>query len=231
MPLNTVLVVDDEPKIRDIVRQALDEDVDRVLEAETGRAAIAIAEAERPELVILDLGLPDMDGLEVCRAIRARSSVPIVILSARSEESDKVAMLDAGADDYVTKPFSTAEFLARIRAQTRRARMPSILGAEAPLVVGDLVIDTVRNTVTRAGELIHLTRTEWALLRALIAQDDRPVTHDRLFAQVWGHAEGDARLYLRVYVAHLRRKLEVDPYRPRLILTEPGVGYRFVIEP
>lgn len=231
MPLNTVLVVDDEPKIRDVVRQALDEDVDRVLEAETGRAAIAIAEAERPELVILDLGLPDMDGLEVCRAIRARSSVPIVILSARSEESDKVAMLDAGADDYVTKPFSTAELLARIRAQTRRARMPSILGAEAPLVVGDLVIDTVRNTVTRAGELIHLTRTEWALLRALIAQDDRPVTHDRLFAQVWGHAEGDARLYLRVYVAHLRRKLEVDPYRPRLILTEPGVGYRFVIEP
>jgi two-component system KDP operon response regulator KdpE len=231
MPLNTVLVVDDEPKIRDVVRQALDEDVDRVLEAETGQAAIAIAEAERPELVILDLGLPDMDGLEVCRAIRARSSVPIVILSARSEERDKVGILDAGADDYVTKPFSTAELLARIRAQTRRARMPSILGAEAPLVVGDLVIDPVRNTVTRAGESIHLTRTEWALLRALIAQDDRPVTHDRLFTQVWGHAEGDARLYLRVYVAHLRRKLEVDPYRPRLILTEPGVGYRFVIEP
>jgi len=231
MSLHTVLVVDDEPKIRDIVREALASDAERVLEASTGHDAIAVAETERPDLIVLDLGLLDMDGLEVCRAIRAWSSAPIVVLSARTSEDDKAGILDAGADDYVTKPFSVVELRARIRAHARRARMPSILGSDAPIVTGDLVIDVGRQTVTRAGVPVHLTRTEWALLRALIAHDDRPVTHDRLFAQVWGHAEGDARLYLRVYVAHLRRKLEADPYRPTRILTEPGVGYRFVLTP
>jgi len=231
MSLKTVLVVDDEPKIRAVVRQALAHEVERVLEAPTGRAAIATAEAERPDLVILDLGLPDMDGLDVCRAIRAWSSVPILVLSARTDEYEKVQILDAGADDYVTKPFSTVELLARIRAQTRRAQMPSMPGTDAPIVVGDLVIDPAQRVVSRQGEPIHLTRTEWMLLRALIANAGRPVTHERLFTLVWGHTHGDTHLYLRVYIAHLRRKLEADAYRPTLILTEPGVGYRLVLEP
>ena len=231
MPLATVLVIDDEPKIRAVIRQALEGEVERVSEASTGKAAIAMAEAVRPALVILDLGLPDMDGIEVCRAIRAWSSVPILVLSGRTDEEEKVRMLDAGADDYVTKPFSMLELRARIRAQARRAGMPSTPGTDAPLVIGELVIDTARRSVTRGGDPIHLTRTEWALLRTLIAHAGRPVTHQQLFAHVWNQSEGDAQLYLRVYIARLRRKLEEDSYRPALILTEPGVGYRFVAEP
>ena len=230
MSLQTILIVDDEPKIRAVVRQAIEGEAKRVCDAATGREAIALAEAERPELVILDLGLPDMDGLDVCRAIRAWSSVPILVLSARTNEEDKVRILDAGADDYVTKPFSTAELRARVRAQARRAQMVSMPGSEAPIVIGDLVIDTARREVTRANKAVHLTKTEWALLRALVAHAGRPVTHDRLFAQVWGQSHGDAQLYLRVYVAHLRRKLEADPYRPVRIVTEPGVGYRLVVD-
>jgi two-component system KDP operon response regulator KdpE len=230
MSLKAVLIVDDEPKIRAVVRQALEDDVERVLEASTGRDAIATIETERPELVILDLGLPDMDGLAVCRAVRVWSSVPILVLSARTDEEEKVRILDAGADDYVTKPFSTLELRARVRAQARRAQMPSTPGTAAPLVIGDLLIDTGARLVTSAGVAVHLTRTEWALLRVLVAHAGRPVTHERLFTSVWGRSEGDAQLYLRVYIAHLRRKLEGDPYRPTLILTEPGVGYRFVLE-
>jgi len=230
MSLTAVLIVEDEPKIRAILRDALEADARDVLEAPTGRSAIALADAEHPELIILDLGLPDMDGLEVCQAIRAHSDAPILVLSARTSEEEKVRILDAGADDYVTKPFSPNELRARIRALVRRAARPTVSPAEEPIQAGDLVIDTARSTVTRGGAPVHLTKTEWALLRALIAQEDRPVTHDRLFTQVWGHAEGDAKLYLRVYIAHLRRKLEGDPYHPRHILTEPGVGYRFVME-
>jgi two-component system KDP operon response regulator KdpE len=226
----TVLIVDDEPKIRGIVREALRGDVKRVLEARTGKEAIALAEAERPDLIVLDLGLPDMDGVEVCRSVRAWSSVPILVLSARAAEGEKAALLDAGADDYVTKPFSTVEFTARARAQVRRAQMPPVPGGDAPLVIGALTIDTGRRRVVRAGEEVHLTPTEWGLLRALVARADRPVTHEQLFREVWGGVAGDAQQYLRVYVAHLRRKLEADSYHPRLIVTEPGVGYRFVLE-
>lgn len=185
---------------------------------------------ERPDLIILDLGLPDMEGIEVCRAIRGWSAVPIIVLSARADEEEKAALLEAGADDYVTKPFSTVEFRARVRAQIRRARMGAAVGSNASVVTGDLVIDTVRREVTRQGEPVHLTPTEWALLRALIAHAGRLVTHAQLFRAVWGESSGDAQLYLRVYVAHLRRKLEADSYQPRLILTEPGVGYRFVVD-
>lgn len=226
-----MLIVDDEPKIRSAVRQALEREVRLVLEASNGRDAIAIAERERPGLVVIDLGLPDMEGLAVCRAIRGWSSVPILVLSARTDEQEKASLLEAGADDYVTKPFSTVELRARVRAALRRSQMAPVPGTDAPIVIGDLVIDTARRLVTSAGSDVHLTPTEWGLLRVLIANAGRPVTHERLFRAVWGQAEGDAQLYLRVYVAHLRRKLEGDSYRPRLIITEPGVGYRFVLAP
>jgi two-component system KDP operon response regulator KdpE len=228
---SSVLIVDDEPKIRNAVRQALEHEVRTVLEASNGRDAIAMTERERPALVIIDLGLPDMEGIDICRAIRGWSSVPILVLSARTDEQEKATLLEAGADDYVTKPFSTVELRARVRAAVRRSQIPPVPGTGAPIVVDDLVIDTARRIVTRAGSDVHLTPTEWGLLRVLVANAGKPVTHERLFHAVWGHAEGDAQLYLRVYVAHLRRKLERDSYQPRLILTEPGVGYRFVLAP
>ncbi|HEY2898024.1 MAG TPA: response regulator transcription factor [Gemmatimonadaceae bacterium] len=229
--LPSVLIVDDEPKIRSAVRQALEREVDAVLEASNGRDAIAIAERERPGLVIIDLGLPDMEGIELCTAIRGWSSAPILILSARGDEHEKATLLEAGADDYMTKPFSTVELRARVRAAVRRSHMPPVPGSDAPIVIGDLVIDTARRVVTSNGKDVHLTPTEWGLLRVLIANAGRPVTHARLFQAVWGQASGDVQLYLRVYVAHLRRKLEGDSYRPHLIITEPGVGYRFVLPP
>jgi two-component system KDP operon response regulator KdpE len=231
MALDSVLIIDDEPKIRALLREALRREAKQVFEASTGRAAIALAEDKRPDLLVLDLGLPDMDGIEVCRAIRTWSSVPILVLSARASEDEKAALLDAGADDYMTKPFSMVELRARVRAQARRSRMGAIPGTDAPINIGDLSIDTASRKVKRAGAEIHLTPTEWGVLRALIAHAGRPVTHQQLFKMVWGSAMGDAHLYLRVYVAHLRRKLEVDPYQPSLILTEPGVGYRLVLAP
>jgi two-component system KDP operon response regulator KdpE len=223
---DTVLVVEDDPKLRAIVSEALRDDAHRIVQAATADEALAIAQRERPALIVLDLGLPDRDGLEVCREIRRWSGAPIVVLSARAEEADKEVLFDAGADDYVTKPFSPGELRARVRAQLRRSRMAPMPGSEGPLSLGHLVVDTALRRVTRDGADVHLTPTEWNLLRALLAQANRPVTHARLFREVWGDVSGDAQQYLRVYVGHLRRKLERDPYRPRLILTEPGVGYR-----
>ena len=227
MSQSTVLIVDDEPKIRAILREALAKDAEHILEAATGAAAISIAETNRPDLVILDLGLPDMDGATVCTAIRAWSNAPILVLSARADEHEKATLLEAGADDYVTKPFSTVELRARVRALTRRAQMQPVATADGPVVTGDLVIDTARRTVTRAGEPVHLTPTEWSLLRVLLLHAGKPVTHQQLFHAVWGTSSGDVQLYVRVYVAHLRRKIEADSYRPRMIITEPGIGYRF----
>jgi two-component system KDP operon response regulator KdpE len=229
--ISSVLIVDDEAKIRSALRQALEREVETIFEASHGRDAIAVAEQKRPAVVILDLGLPDMEGIEVCRTIRMWSGVPILVLSARMDEYEKASLLEAGADDYVTKPFSTVELRARVHAVVRRSHMAPVPGSEAPIVIGDLIIDTARRVVTSRGADVHLTPTEWGLLRVLIANADRPVTHARLFQAVWGQAAGDVQLYLRVYVAHLRRKLEGDAYRPRLILTEPGVGYRFVLAP
>ena len=222
-----VLVIDDEPGIRRVVKEALRPDVSTVLEARSGDEALAIAAAERPDLIVLDLGLPDMDGIEVCRRLRAWTSAPIVVLSARDSEDEKTALLDAGADDYVTKPFGPAELRARVRAQLRRAGMPRVPGGDEPLHVGDLMIDIARRTVTRAGSTVHLTPTEWGLLVALVKSAGKTITHQQLFRAVWGAAHGDAQQYLRVYVAHLRRKIEPDPYVPKYIVTEPGVGYRF----
>ncbi|MDQ2890744.1 MAG: response regulator transcription factor [Gemmatimonadota bacterium] len=225
--MSTVLIVEDEPKIRAVLRDALHKDADKFLEASNGAAAIAMAETGKPDLVILDLGLPDMDGSTVCAAIRSWSGAPILVLSARADEQEKARLLEAGADDYVTKPFSTVELRARVRALMRRARMKAVAEAEGPLVIGRLVIDTALRIVTRDGQPVRLTPTEWALLRVLVMNAGRPVTHQQLFRAVWGNSSGDVQLYVRVYVAHLRKKLESDSLRPELIVTEPGVGYRF----
>jgi two-component system, OmpR family, KDP operon response regulator KdpE len=223
----SVLIIDDEPQIRRVVRAALDAEVAAVFEAGTGAGGVALAATERPDLILLDLGLPDEDGVAVCRALRKQSAVPIVVLSARHGEREKVALLDAGADDYVTKPFSSDELRARVRAQLRRASGAMRAESDGPLVVGDVVIDWETPSVTRQGVAVHLTRTEWDLLRALADRAGRTATHAQLFRAVWGNASGDAQQYLRVYVRSLRRKLEADAVRPRLIVTEPGVGYRF----
>ncbi|HYV97253.1 MAG TPA: response regulator [Gemmatimonadaceae bacterium] len=223
----TALIIDDEAPIRRAVKNAVLSEIDRAIEAGTGRDGIDQAAAARPQLIILDLGLPDMDGLDVCREIRKWSSVPIIVLSARHSDAEKVALLDAGADDYMTKPFSTTELTARVRAQMRRSLVPATEAQHTPLVVGTLRIDLLKPSVTRNGEDVHLTRTEWELLRTLLRHAGRTLTHRQLFLAVWGDVSGDAQQYLRVHVRSLRQKLESDPVRPSLIVTEPGVGYRF----
>jgi two-component system KDP operon response regulator KdpE len=221
----TGLIVDDEPQIRRVVRNALQGEVERVLEAATGSEGIDLAAAEKPILIILDLGLPDMPGVEVCREIRKWSSAAIVVLSARQSDLEKAKLLDTGADDYVTKPFSTIEFTARIRANLRRAQAAQ-QPAERRIVLGELVMDLVARTVRQGEQPVHLTPIEWELLRTFASQAGRTLTHRQLFNAVWGRSFGDPQQYLRVHVANLRRKVESDPVRPKLIVTEPGVGYR-----
>lgn len=225
----SILVIDDEPQIRRLVRNALEGSADRVSEAANAREGMDLAAAERPDLVVLDLNLPDADGLEVCRDLRAFTKAPILILSARFSDRDKAALLDAGADDYLTKPFSTIELQARVRALLRRAGPATDRNADR-IVAGDLEISIPNRIVKRSGRQVHLTPTEWSLLRALIANAGRTMTHQQLFHAVWGRAEGDAQQYLRVYVGQLRRKLEKDPVRPVLIRTEPAVGYRLELD-
>jgi two-component system KDP operon response regulator KdpE len=226
-----VLVVDDETSIRSIVRAAIESLGHRVYEAAGAAHALELARSERPQLIVLDLGLRDGDGAEVCREVRGWSSVPILVLTARHDDAEKVALLDAGADDYLTKPFSTTELQARVRAQLRRATMAPVPGGDEPIRRDGLEIDLANRVVRRDGAEVHLTPTEWALLHALVTRGGRTLTHHQLFDAVWGRSHGDAQQYLRVYVAHLRRKLERDPLRPTLIVTEAGVGYRFTAEP
>jgi len=223
---SVALVVDDDPHIRRAVANALGEDFDRVVEAGTAAEAVDLAAAHRPGVIVLDLGLPDKPGLWVCAEIRKWSSVPILVLSAHHSESEKIRLLDEGADDYVTKPFHPGELLARVRAQLRRAAMAEVPGEGVTLSVGDLVIDPAARTVRRGGEDVHLTPTEWELLRAFLRHAGKTLTHHQLFRSVWAASSGDPQQYLRVYVANLRRKLEPDAVRPKLIITEPGVGYR-----
>jgi two-component system, OmpR family, KDP operon response regulator KdpE len=230
MPPLTILVLDDEPQIRRVVRNALEENGTRVLEAATGREGIDLAAAERPDLIVLDLGLPDMSGADVCREIRGWSSAPIVVLSARHSDKEKAALLDLGADDYITKPFSTLEFQARVRAQLRRSRLGQRPDGDTSIASNGIVVDLVKRTVTRDGAIVHLTPTEWELVRVLAINAGRTMTHAQLFTQVWARSHGDAQQYLRVHIANLRRKLERDSMRPRVIVTEPGVGYRFEAE-
>jgi two-component system KDP operon response regulator KdpE len=223
----TVLVIDDEPQIRRVVRNAVNVDGGRVIEAATGREGIDLAAAARPDLIVLDLGLPDMAGADVCREVRGWSTAPIVVLSARHSDDEKVRLLDVGADDYITKPFSTSELQARIRAHLRRAALRQHEQPSHRIEVQGIVIDIAKRTVTRDGEVVHLTPLEWELLRVLAINSGRTMTHRQLFTQVWNQQHGDAQQNLRVHVASLRRKLERDAVRPRFIHTEPGVGYRF----
>jgi two-component system KDP operon response regulator KdpE len=231
MASSVVLVIDDEPQIRRVVRNAVEPGMGAVLEAGTGREGIDIAAAERPQLVVLDLGLPDMDGAAVCREIRSWSSAPIIVLSARHSPQEKAALLDASADDYITKPFSTIELQARLRAALRRARLTPLSSAGVPIVADGLTIDLVKPSLMRDGHVVHLTKTEWDLLRTLARHTGRTMTHRQIFTEVWGNSHGDAQQYLRVHIRSLRRKIEEDPVRPRLIVTEPGVGYRFETSP
>jgi two-component system KDP operon response regulator KdpE len=227
---DVVLVIDDEPQIRRVVRNAMEAGIARVIEASTGRTGIDIAAAERPSLIILDLGLPDMEGAEACRAIRSWSAVPIIVLSARGSVQEKAALLDAGADDYIAKPFSTIELQARVRAQLRRSRLAPAASPTHVVEADGAVIDLATPAVKRDGVAIHLTKTEWQLLRTLMQNAGRTMTHRQLFSAVWGNSYGDAQQYLRVHIRSIRRKIERDPVRPRLIITEPGVGYRFQTE-
>ena len=222
----TGLIIEDDPYVRRAVRNALAPDFGRVLEASNAQEGLDLAAAARPDLIVLDLGLPDRPGVSICNEIREWSTAPIIVLSARHGEQEKVALLDAGADDYVTKPFSPAELRARVRAQLRRARTPA--NAQPDVIEADgLTIDPAARVVRRDGEYIHLTPIEWDLLRALVQHAGRTLTHDHIFRAVWRSPAGDAHTYLRVHIANLRRKIERDAVRPRLIVTEPGVGYRF----
>jgi len=222
-----VLVVDDEAQIRRVVRNALDNDVTRIIEAATGRQGIDMAAAERPSLIILDLGLPDIDGANVCREIRKWLQSPIIVLSARHSDAEKIALLDSGADDYMTKPFSTSELQARVRAHLRRYATISAGDADETVLQKDgVVIDMLKPSLTRGGIPVHLTRTEWELLRALARHAGRTLTHQQIFRAVWGNSFREAQQNLRVHIRSLRQKIEADPVRPTLIITEPGVGYR-----
>jgi len=222
-----ILVVDDEPGIVRAVQANLSAHGFQVDTAGTGSAAIESYGLRRPDVIILDLGLPDMDGTDVIRHVRATSSTPIVVLSVRGAEREKVAALDLGADDYLTKPFGIDELLARVRVALRHAAGANA-GADAVFRSGELEVDVASRTVRQAGEDIHLTPTEYDLLRALAAHPGRLLTDRMLLQAVWGPEYGDEAHYLHVYVARLRKKIEPDPQQPRYLLTEPGVGYRLV---
>jgi two-component system, OmpR family, KDP operon response regulator KdpE len=218
-----VLVVDDEPQIVRGLKIILRSAGYAVEAAENKADALALLAARPPDALVLDLVLPDGEGVEVCRAVRQWSRLPIVVLSAVGDEREKVRALDAGADDYVTKPFGTDELLARLRAVLRRSVGES---GSSVIEIGDLVIDLADRRVTRAGEEVHLTPIEFELVRVLSQHQGRLVTHRQLLQEVWGPGYGGETHYLRVHVAHIRAKLEADPSRPRYVITEPGVGYR-----
>ena len=224
--MSKVLVVDDEPQIRRALRTSLGAHGHEVRTVPNGEEAIVAAAEEPLDLVLLDLGLPDLDGTEVLRRIRSFSDVPIIVLSVRDRQADKVDALDAGADDYVTKPFGVEEVLARLRAAIRRSQAGEF--APPTLEFDGVEVDLGRRLVSVGGEPVHLTKTEYALLEALVTNPGKLLTHRSLLRRVWGVDHGDESHYLRVYVRALRRKLTDDASAPRLILTEPGVGYRWI---
>ncbi len=220
-----ILIVDDEPQIRRFLRISLEINGYRVSEAASGEEAIVRTAQLRPDAVILDMGLPDMDGLEVLKRLREWTQTPVIILSVRDSDTDKVAALDAGADDYLTKPFSVEELMARIRTAQRHAQPQQ---DEAIFTSGRLRVDLTRRLVTVAGEPVKLTPTEYALLRLLIQHAGKVLTHQQILRSVWGPEYVHETHYLRVYFAQLRQKIEANPALPEIILTEPGVGYRLV---
>jgi two-component system KDP operon response regulator KdpE len=224
-----VLVIDDEPQIRRALKTILTEKGFRVSLASRGEEGLTLAAANEPDVIILDLGLPDMDGLEVCTRLREWSRAPIVVLSVREAERDKVAALDRGADDYLTKPFGIEELLARLRVAIRH-RTPDRSDDAKVVTAGVLVIDLAGHTVMRDGEPVKLTATEFSLLAYLVANRGRVLTHQSILTHVWGPADADHTEYLRVYVRQLRKKLEARPEAPQHLITEPGIGYRFLAE-
>jgi len=220
-----ILVIEDEVQMLRFLRPALQSHGFRIHEARTGEEGLREAASRAPDVVLLDLGLPDLDGIEVTRRLREWSQVPILVISARGREEDKVAALDAGADDYVTKPFGVGELLARLRVALRHTSR--VGDGESPrLMLGDLEIDLEKRRVTLAGETVHLTPIEYRLLAELAKHAGKVMTHSQLLRQVWGQAYAHQSHYLRVYMAQLRRKLEADPAQPKRLITEPGVGYR-----
>jgi two-component system KDP operon response regulator KdpE len=222
----TILLIEDDPHIRRFLRASLLTQGYDLLEAETGREGLALAASRVPDVVLLDLGLPDMEGMEVIHQLRTWSSVPIIILSARGQERDKVANLDAGADDYLTKPFGVGELLARMRVALRKT-IPTEEGQqEVRYSLGDIQVDFERRLVLRGQEEVHLTPIEYKLLAVLLKHRGKVVTHRQLLKEVWGPSYVDQNPYLRIFILNLRRKLEEDPTRPQYLLTEPGVGYR-----
>jgi two-component system KDP operon response regulator KdpE len=229
-PAPLILVIEDEPQMRRFLRAALGAQEYRLVEAITARDGLAQAASRNPDIVLLDLGLPDRDGLEVTRELRQWSAAPIIVLSARHREPDKVEALDLGADDYLTKPFGVEELLARIRVALRHAAQP-VGGPPEPIFeAGDLRVDLARREVRRGGQEVHLTPTEYKLLTLLIRHAGKVLTHRQLLKEVWGVNYANQSHYVRVYMAQLRQKLENDPARPRLLITEPGVGYRLKAE-
>ena len=227
-PSPLVLVIDDEVQIRRLLRLTLEANDYRVLEAANGQAGLLEAAQRRPEIVVLDLGLPDLDGVTVLQRLREWSKVPVVVLSVRDREEDKIAALDHGADDYVTKPFNTGELLARLRVALRHAQT----GADTTVFrSGALEVDLAARVVTVKGREVKLTATEYSLLRLFVQQAGKVLTHRQILREVWGPNYIEQTHYLRVYLAHLREKLEANPARPELFITEPGIGYRLVYRP
>jgi two-component system KDP operon response regulator KdpE len=223
-PTTAALVIDDEPQIRRLLRIMLEGSGYRVYDAATGQEGILQAAQCRPEVILLDLGLPDLDGVDVLKRLREWSRVPVLILSVRDREADKIAALDAGADDYVTKPFGSGELLARLRAALRHSRGQ---GAETIFRSGSLEVDLAARTVRKHGREVRLTPTEYALLRLLVTHAGKVLTHRQLLTDVWGPNAKETQ-YLRVHISHLREKIEDDPAQPKLLITEPAIGYRLL---
>lgn len=229
-----VVVIEDEPHIRRFVRSALEAEGWQVHEADTAKKGLTEAGTRKPDLLVLDLGLPDGDGLDVIRDVRGWSGVPIIVLSARSDEADKIAALDAGADDYLTKPFGVGELLARVRANLRRPRAATGEGAgkedaDPVFRFGEVAVDRHARVVRRRGTEVHLTPIEYRLLCVLMANAGRVLTHRQLLKEVWGPSHAEQSHYLRIYMGHLRQKLESDPTQPVHLLTETAVGYRLLV--
>jgi two-component system KDP operon response regulator KdpE len=221
-----VLVIEDEPQMRKFIRASLTSRGYRIVEAASANEALLLFTSHNPDLVLMDLGLPDGNGIDLAKRLREFSSVPIIVISARGREDDKVAALDAGADDYLTKPFGVNELLARMRVAQRHAHGPGLLPAAQVLEFGELRIDLARREVTRAGVLVHLTPIEYKLLVLFAHHAGKVLTHRQILKEVWGPSYATQTHYVRVQMAELRKKIEADPSRPRLLVTEPGVGYR-----
>jgi two-component system KDP operon response regulator KdpE len=229
-PQPTVLLIEDEPQIRRFVRASMEAEGWIVYETDSKKRGTIDAGTRKPDLIILDLGLPDGDGVDLISDVRAWSSMPIIVLSARVSETEKIRALDAGADDYLTKPFGSGELLARVRANLRRRRTPAP-GDNGSISFGDVIVDLREREVTKAGQHVHLTPTEFRLLAALLNNPGKVITNPQLLREVWGPSHSESGHYLRVYMGHLRQKLEDDPTQPKHLLTETAVGYRLVPNP